>query len=103
MGASALAYEAQAEPQIGQPGPDKQGKARAQIGHGLGMKDLVPGFPENKPRSHYDEHALEPGGIVFDIAVPIRMAGIGRGFGHGHAHDGKHGGGHVDNGFQGVG
>ena len=102
-GAAPLAHEIDPEPQVDAARGHEQGDAAAEVGHGLGMEDLVPGLVENADGREQDEHALEPGGVVFDVAVAVGVALVGRRVGHGDAHHGKGRGHDVDDGFQGVG
>ena len=103
MGALPHHYQGQAQGEIDQRRPQDEGEAAFQPGDALGVKEAGPGLIKDAGGRGDDQGAFKAGGKEFDLAVAVRVSGVGALGGKDDAAQGKAGRHHVDDGLQGVG
>ena len=102
FGAPAQHHQDQAQEKVHQGGAQDEERPLFQRGDGLGVEKAGPGLVEDRQGGQHNEGAFKAGGEIFDLAVAVRVIGVGALGGDDDAAHGKAGGHHVDDGFQGI-
>ena len=102
-GASAHHDQGQTQNEINQGGAQMRSRPLFQPGDGLGVEEPGPGRVKNSQGRQDDEGPFKAGGEIFDLAVAVRVIGVGAAGREDDAPQGEAGGHHIDDGLQGVG